>query len=52
MDHLSPERRSELMRRIQGKNTAPELAVRRYLHARGFRFRLHRQDLPGSPDVV
>ena len=37
---------------IRGKNTQPELAVRRYLHAHGFRFRLHRRDLPGKPDVV
>jgi DNA mismatch endonuclease (patch repair protein) len=52
MDHVSPERRSENMRRIRGKNTAPELAVRRYLHGLGFRFRLHRRDLPGCPDLV
>jgi len=37
---------------IRGKNTRPEIAVRRYLHAHGFRFRLHRKDLPGKPDVV
>lgn len=40
------------MSAIKGKNTSPELAVRRYLHARGFRFRLHRRDLPGKPDLV
>lgn len=40
------------MSRIGGKNTAPEIAVRRFLHARGFRFRLHRKDLPGRPDIV
>ncbi len=40
------------MSRIGGKNTAPELRVRRLLHALGFRFRLHRDDLPGKPDIV
>jgi len=40
------------MARIGSKNTAPELLVRRLLHARGYRFRLHRRDLPGSPDIV
>jgi DNA mismatch endonuclease, patch repair protein len=52
MDNLSPQQRSALMSRIRGKNTAPEIAVRRTLHALGFRFRLHRRDLPGCPDVV
>lgn len=51
-DMLSPERRSENMRRIGGRNTGPERAVRRALHALGFRFRLHRADLPGRPDIV
>jgi len=40
------------MSRIGGKNTAPELVVRRLLHALGYRFRLHRRDLPGTPDIV
>ena len=40
------------MSRVRGKNTKPELAVRRLLHALGFRFRLHRKDLPGNPDIV
>ena len=40
------------MAAIRSKNTKPELAVRRFLHARGFRFRLHRNDLPGKPDLV
>lgn len=52
MDHLDKERRSENMRRIKGEDTAPELVVRRLLHRMGFRFRLHRKDLPGKPDVV
>lgn len=52
MDILAPERRSHLMSRIRGKDTGPEMAVRRQAHALGFRFRLHRRDLPGSPDLV
>ena len=40
------------MARIGSKNTAPELIVRRLLHALGYRFRLHRKDLPGTPDIV
>lgn len=51
-DRLSQERRSWLMSRIGGKNTRPELAVRSLLHRLGFRFRLHRKDLPGTPDIV
>lgn len=45
-------RRSALMKRVRRKDTAPELAVRRFLHRGGFRFRLHRRDLPGTPDIV
>ena len=41
-----------VMRANRGKDTKPELIVRRGLHARGLRFRLHRKDLPGRPDVV
>ena len=44
--------KSRQMARVRTKNTSPELAVRRALHARGFRFRLHRKDLPGTPDIV
>ncbi|WP_242415542.1 very short patch repair endonuclease [Sphingomonas panni] len=44
--------RSELMRRVKGKDTKPELVVRRLLHKLGYRFRLHRKDLPGRPDIV
>jgi len=51
MDKISPPRRSENMRRVRGKNTAPELAVRRLLSESRVRYRLHRQDLPGRPDV-
>ena len=52
MDRITPERRSALMARIRGRNTAPEMAVRRLAHALGCRFRLHRRDLPGTPDLV
>lgn len=52
MDTLSPERRTENMRRIKSTDTAPELAVRRLLHRLGFRYRLHGRDLPGCPDLV
>lgn len=51
-DTLSSPERSKLMSRVRNKNTGPELAVRRALHAAGFRFRLHRKDLPGRPDIV
>lgn len=52
MDRLSPQRRSWLMSRVKGKNTSPEVRVRRAAHALGLRFRLHRGDLPGTPDIV
>jgi DNA mismatch endonuclease (patch repair protein) len=51
-DSLTPEARSENMRRIRSKDTKPELQVRRLLHAAGFRFRLNVKSLPGSPDIV
>lgn len=41
-----------MMSKIKGKNTKPEVSVRQYLHRKGYRFRLHRKDLPGSPDIV
>lgn len=44
--------RSALMARIRSGNTQPEIAVRKLLHALGYRFRLHRRDLPGKPDIV
>jgi len=52
MDKLTPERRSENMRRIRSKDMKPELAVRRLVHGLGYRYRLHRKDLPGKPDLV
>jgi len=52
MDRLSPKQRSALMARIRSKNTRPEMIVRRMVHKMKFRFRLHRSDLPGKPDLV
>jgi DNA mismatch endonuclease (patch repair protein) len=46
------ELRSRTMRAVKSKDTKPEIAVRKIVHALGFRFRLHRTDLPGSPDLV
>ena len=46
------EQRSRNMSAIKSKNTKPEIAVRKLLHSMGYRFRLHRKDLPGSPDIV
>lgn len=51
-DRLSPERRSWLMARVRGKDTTPELVVRRTAHRLGYRFRLYRRDLPGKPDLA
>lgn len=51
-DVLSKEQRSKCMSHIRSKNTKPEVLVRRFLFAHGFRFRLHRKDLPGKPDIV
>lgn len=51
-DVVSAAERSRMMSGIRGANTKPELAVRRGLHARGFRFKLHDQALPGKPDIV
>lgn len=52
MDVLTPEQRSEVMRRVRGKDTKPERLLRSALHRAGFRFRLHRRSLPGAPDIV
>ncbi len=52
MDSQSKLHRSERMSRVRGKNTTPELTVRRLIHGLGYRFRLHRRDLPGTPDLV
>lgn len=51
-DRLSPEQRSRLMQAVKSRDTTPERAVRSLLHSLGYRFRLHRRDLPGTPDIV
>lgn len=52
VDILTPEARSERMSRITGRDTKPELVLRKALHAAGFRYRLHAPGLPGRPDLV
>jgi DNA mismatch endonuclease (patch repair protein) len=52
LDTVSPDQRSRNMAAIKGKNTRPELRVRRFLHRRGLRYRLHVPGLPGTPDLV
>ena len=52
MDKYSTEKRSSMMSSVKTKNTKPEILVRSILHKSGLRFRLHRKDLPGSPDIV
>ena len=51
-DIVSPEVRSRMMAAIRSRDTKPEMMVRRYLHAQGFRYSLHRKDLPGRPDLT
>ena len=51
-DVFTPEQRSAVMRRVKGRGTSPELTVRKVLTRLGARYRLHRKDLPGSPDIV
>lgn len=52
LDPFSPEERAEVMRAVRSQNTTPELSVRSLLHQLGFRFRVHRSDLPGRPDII
>src|SRR5262245_50630381 len=52
MDTVDRSTRSRIMSRVRGKDTRPEMLLRRALHALGFRYRLHKRDLPGSPDLV
>ncbi len=52
VDNLTAEQRSFTMSRIRSKDTTPELTIRRLVHARGLRFRLHKKGLPGRPDLV
>lgn len=51
-DVVDAATRSRMMAGIKGANTSPEITIRRYLHSRGFRFRLHRKELPGRPDLI
>ena len=52
VDTVTPKRRSEIMSGIRSKGMRPEMTVRRQLHSMGYRYRLHRRDLPGKPDLV
>jgi len=52
MDVFDKKKRSQIMAKIKGKDTKPEKTVRSLLHKMGYRFRLHRSDLPGNPDIV
>nr|WP_295226087.1 DNA mismatch endonuclease Vsr [uncultured Brevundimonas sp.] len=52
MDTLSQAERSKRMSRVRSRDTKPELRVRRLVHGLGYRYRLHRKDLPGKPDLV
>jgi DNA mismatch endonuclease (patch repair protein) len=51
-DVFSKKKRSQIMSNITGKNTMPELIIRKALFSEGYRYRLHRKDLPGNPDIV
>lgn len=51
VDTVTPKRRSEIMSNIRAKGMKPEMAVRRLVHSMGYRYRLHRKDLPGKPDL-
>ena len=52
MDRHTPEQRHRNMSAVKGKDTKPEILVRKWLHAAGYRFRLHVKELPGKPDIV
>lgn len=52
VDRVSKSVRSHIMARVGSKNTRPEMSVRRLVHSLGYRYRLHRRDLPGTPDLV
>jgi DNA mismatch endonuclease (patch repair protein) len=51
-DVFDSKKRSEIMSKVHGSDTAPEVRVRKLLHSMGYRFRLHKRDLPGNPDIV
>ncbi len=52
VDNVSPEVRSQIMAQVKSKGMKPEMRVRRLIHRLGYRYRLHRADLPGNPDLV
>lgn len=52
MDTVDSETRSRIMSHIHGKDTAPEMAIRRLIHGMGYRYRLHDRSLPGTPDII
>ena len=52
MDHVTKAKRSEIMSKVRGRDTKPEMRVRRRLHALGYRYRLQAKELPGRPDIV
>jgi len=52
MDNLTRDQRKKTMRAVHSENTAPEMFVRRFVHSKGFRYRLHQKELPGKPDLV
>ncbi len=52
MDTLTPQERSERMSKVRSADTRLEMSVRRLIHGMGYRYRLHRKDLPGKPDLV
>lgn len=52
MDRVPQEKRSEMMSRVRGKDSRPEMILRRLVSYLGYRYRLHRKDLPGKPDLV
>ncbi len=51
-DMFDPKKRSEIMAKVKSTDTTPVIRVRKLLHSMGYRFRLHRKDLPGNPDIV
>jgi len=52
VDVFTKEKRSRIMSRVKGRDTKPEILIRSVVHRMGFRFRIHRYDLPGHPDIV
>lgn len=52
VDNLTPKQRSACMRSVRSQDTSPEMCVRRVVHSLGYRYALHRKDLPGKPDLV